>query len=73
MTTPDTGSPHDAISIGNTPGYEPVCMVKGPGCQGRAVAICWECVVLTCFTCAVDHASSRTMRTPCGRRRRLID
>lgn len=55
MTTPDTGSPHDAISIGNTPGYEPVCMVKGPGCQGRAVAICWECVVLTCFTCAVDH------------------
>lgn len=49
-------TPHDAVSFGRTPGYEPRCMIEGARCQGRAVAICWECVLLTCVSCAQDHS-----------------
>ena len=46
---------HSVISFGNTPDYEPRCRVNGPGCQGRAVGICWDCVLLTCFACGAAH------------------
>ena len=46
---------HSVISIGNTPGYEPECMVEGEGCQGRACGICWDCVLIMCFACGVAH------------------
>ena len=57
METPH--STHAVISFGNTPGYEPQCQVKGPGCQGRAVGICWACVRIQCYTCGCEHPGER--------------
>ena len=46
---------HSAVSVGNTPGYEPVCHINGPHCQKRATGICWDCMKLVCFTCGESH------------------
>ena len=55
----DREDAHSAVSIGNTLGYEPECMVGADGCQKRVCAICWDCVLLVCFACGLGHYADR--------------